>query len=394
MSIRLRLFGLVAAALVIAGVAAFFVVRDVYVGTAQHLAQTRLTAAAQTFKSLERAHLEKLAAAAGVVASDPEFTKALESQDRARLLKMSRGTYARLNTENGVSHWYFEQKPEDGGAVILRVHRPEKFGDVIQRDTYRQAVMTGRGQGLELGKTAFALRHVEPVKGANGSPVGYLEMGEEINTFLRSLQIADGGEYSLVIMKSALPPGSEASWEEIRAVYPNAGEWSQRSDTLLVDSTTSKPYVWEGSPDDLDEDGRIASTRIDGERVLVDGAFPVFDAERRVIGAVSVTRDVTDIYDDMRKAQLEILAYVGAVMGILGILLLISLNRAVFAPIRNTRERLDIMGERLNSGDSAVRYDPKNNGADEVAELEKALERFVNAVSRALDTSDRRRGKP
>jgi len=394
MSIRLRLFGLVAAALVIAGVAAFFVVRDVYVGTAQHLAETRLSAAAQTFKSLERAHLEKLAAAAGVIASDPEYVEALRSQDRNRLLEMSKATYTRLHAENGVSHWYFEQKPEDGGAVVLRVHRPDKFGDIIQRDTYRQAVTTGRGQGLELGKTAFALRHVEPVDAPDGSPVGYVEMGEEINAFLRSLKFADGGEYSLVVMKSALPPGSEASWEEIRAVYPNAGEWSQRSDTLLVDSTNSKPYVWEGSPDDLDENGRIAATRVDGERVLVDGAFPVTDVEGRVIGAVSVTRDVTDIYDDMRRAQLEILAYVGAVMGILGILLAISLNRAVFAPLRNTRERLDIMGERLNSGDSAVRYDPKNNGADEIAELEKALQRFVNAVTRALGANDRRRGTP
>lgn len=394
MSIRLRLFGLVAAALVIAGVAAFFVVQDVYVGTAQHLAQTRLTAAAQTFKSLERAHLEKLASAAGAVASDPEFKKALESQDRVRLLKMSEATYTRLHTHNGISHWYFEQKPEDGGAVVLRVHRPDKYGDVIQRDTYRQAVATGRGQGLELGKTAFALRHVEPVNGANGAPVGYIEMGEEINTFLRSLKIADGGEYSLVVMKSALPPGSEESWEEIRAVYPNAGDWSQRSDTLLVDSTNSKPYVWEGSPGDLDESGRIAATRVDGERVFVDGAFPVSDAEGRVIGAVSVTRDVTDIYDDMRKAQLEILAYVGAVMGILGVLLVISLNRAVFGPLRNARERLDILGERLDSGDAAVRYDPKNSGPDEVAELEKALERFVKSVVRALSTNDRRRGTP
>lgn len=394
MGIRLRLFGLVVAALVIAGIAAYFVVRDVYVGTAEHLAQTRLSAAAQTFRSLERAHLEKLAAAASAVASDPEYANALKSQDRARLLEMSQATYARLHTESGISHWYFEQKPEDGGTVIVRVHRPDKFGDVIQRDTYRQAVTTGRGQGLELGKTAFALRHVQPVNGPDGAPVGYVEMGEEINAFLRSLKTADGGEYSLVVMKSALPPGSEASWEEIRAVYPNAGEWSQRSDTLLVDSTNSKPYVWEGSPDDLDENGRIAATRIDGGRVLVDGAFPVSDAEGRVIGAVSVTRDVTDIYEDMRKAQLEILAYVGVVMGILGMLLVISLNRAVFTPLRNTRERLDIMVERLDSGDSAVRYDPKSTGGDEVAELEKALQRFVNAVTRALGTNDRRRGTP
>ncbi|MCC6933984.1 MAG: hypothetical protein IT292_12170 [Deltaproteobacteria bacterium] len=75
-------------------------------------------------------------------------------------------------------------------TCILRVHKPEKQGDIINRFTTLEAERTGKlAAGIEIGPLGtFTLRVVNPVY-SKGMLVGYLELGKEIEDNLKLIHI-------------------------------------------------------------------------------------------------------------------------------------------------------------------------------------------------------------
>ncbi|WP_054693427.1 hypothetical protein [Geotalea toluenoxydans] len=71
----------------------------------------------------------------------------------------------------------------------------------MQRETYLKAAATGNiASGLEMGKNFFSLRSVRPISHA-GSPVGYLEVAQEIDHVFDQMKGITGNDVSLFLVE-------------------------------------------------------------------------------------------------------------------------------------------------------------------------------------------------
>jgi len=246
---------------------------------AQRDAALRRGAAA--YADLERQTVEKLATALDALVSDPALVQAFRARDREKLLAIARPRFAKLAGEN-ITHWYFHE-PEPARTCFLRVHSPVLHGDVVERQTLSQAIASHQiGYGKELGRTAFAVRVVKPVRSGN-TVIGYMELGEEINRFLERIKAQTGDDFGLLVDKNRVDR------KELARVR-GEDRWDDRPDVVLIDST-----VWNDrhvelpmSLAELPADGTFVSEWREGTRVFAGGAFPVRDAGNQIVGALFV----------------------------------------------------------------------------------------------------------
>lgn len=248
-------------------------------GTAVQQAVRRAAAA---YAEMERVDVAMLSRELDVLTADPALVEPFRARDRARLLAVARPRFETLRKRFNISHWYFHEK-EPARTCFLRVHAPALHGDVVNRETLSQAIATHTmGAGKELGRTAFALRVVKPVR-AGGELLGYMELGEEIDHFLRRTKAATGDDYALFVDKARVDR------RELARVH-GEDHWDDRRDVVLVDSTLADERTADiGVPLRLiSDDGAALGQRRDGELVYALGAFPVRDAANRVVGALIV----------------------------------------------------------------------------------------------------------
>jgi hypothetical protein len=248
--------------------------------------EERVRAAAARFAELERKDVELLSGALDALVSDPALVGPFLARDREKLLAAARPIFARLKAEDQITHLYFLD-PEPARTCFLRVHAPALHGDVVRRDTFSQAIATRKiGFGMELGKTAFALRVVKPVR-RGGKVLGYVELGEEIDHFFERMKQETGDDFGLLADKKRV---DRAELARVR----NDDRWDERPDVVLINST-----MWDEKRIDLGvplaklpAEGRIVGEWTDGGKAYVGGAFPVKDAAGRVVGALFVRHRV------------------------------------------------------------------------------------------------------
>jgi hypothetical protein len=237
--------------------------------------------AAAEYTALERAEVARLSGLLDGLLADPAFIAPFQARNREALLAQAKPRFTRLMAA-GVTHWYFLEG-EPTRACFLRVHQPALFGDEVRRETLSRAIATQQvGAGKELGKTAFALRVVKPIRVA-GAVVGYMELGEEIGDFLVKLRQQTGDDFGLLVDKRRID-------RQLLAKVRGEDRWDERPDVVLIDSTfwnealLSLPIPFERLPDQGVRAGEGTSA---GGR-FVDGVFPVRDAANQVVGALYV----------------------------------------------------------------------------------------------------------
>jgi hypothetical protein len=241
-----------------------------------------LRRSAASFTRFERAHVERLSKTLDRLAADPALVEAFRARDREKLLALARPTFDRLESEHAITHWYFHE-PEPRRTCFLRVHAPELHGDVIERDTLTQAISTHvLGAGKELGRTAFALRVVKPVR-SGGKLVGYMELAESIDHFLTRMRLEIGDDFGLLVDKRRVDRA------ELKRVT-GEDRWEEQPDVVLIDSTMwQERNVSLGVPlEKLPAGGTFFPEWQDGSRTFVGAAFPVKDANDRIFGALFV----------------------------------------------------------------------------------------------------------
>lgn len=237
---------------------------------------------AAAFALLERAEIQKLSQALDALSSDPAILKLFQARKREALLALTAPKFARLKARQGITHWYFLD-PEPARTVFLRVHTPELYGDVVNRDTFSQAIANHRmGYGKELGKTAFALRVVKPIR-VDGRIVGYMELGEEIDDFLARMKKRTGDDFGLLVDKDRVDR------KDLARVLKE-DRWDERPDVVLVNSTIwNEQMIQLGMPlEKIPADGVVLGEWTDGASRFLGGAFPVRDAAGRTVGALIV----------------------------------------------------------------------------------------------------------
>lgn len=160
------------------------------------------------FKEMLSARTRLMTAAAEVILKDPALKQAMRSRNRAALYAAAL-PYKRKLATNDVTHFYFHTPDSKN---FLRVHQPDRYGDLINRDSMQRAVETGdAADALEMGPFGtLTLRLVIPWHDQNGL-IGFLELGTEVNDILDDLAIINNIDYLVVLNKALLDKNATAT---------------------------------------------------------------------------------------------------------------------------------------------------------------------------------------
>lgn len=244
--------------------------------------QESVARAAAAYARLEKREVDKLSRLLDWLMTDANVLAAFKARDREKLLALTQARFEKLKSVEGVTHWYFLE-PEPARTCFLRVHNPKLFGDEVGRETLTQAIATKKvGAGKELGKTAFALRVVKPIR-VDGAIVGYMELGEEIGHFLVNMKKLTGDDFGILVDKKRIDR------KELARVR-SEDRWDERPDVVLIDSTMWNERLLELPVpfDRIPVEGVRAGEWTEGGRTYLGGAFPLRDAASQVVGVLYV----------------------------------------------------------------------------------------------------------
>ena len=220
------------------------------------------------------------------------FQQAFVQRDRQALLELAEPIYAKLNSKYNVRHLYFHQLDK---TCFLRVHNPSRFGDVIARHTLDGAIRRDEPfHGLELGWTGtLRLRHVRPWR-VDGKLIGFVELGQEIDTIVQSLKSILDFEFVTTIDKSLV---DRTAWQKGLQMLGRTGHWDLLDDMVITGNTL------EGSPAEfVDSIQRIClrnKTCYQTPLVTINdkegltGCFDLTDAGGTQVGRMFVIHDVS-----------------------------------------------------------------------------------------------------
>ncbi|HEU0219561.1 MAG TPA: diguanylate cyclase [Gallionella sp.] len=231
---------------------------------------------------------------------DQVLHAALERGDRATLLEKSAPMFTDLRKIFGVTHFYFTRADR---VNLLRVHQPERYGDVIERFTTREAQRSGAlAQGVELGPMGtITLRVVDPwyADKERKHLIGYVELGMEVDHALEEVREFLGVQTFMLIRKQFL---KRDEWESGMRMLGRVPEWERFADVVL--SSQGMQTI----PDALAEKiGKAAlagsATTIVQRRVSYRSiAVPLRDAAGAEVGQMMLLVDVSHEAESARKA--------------------------------------------------------------------------------------------
>ncbi|GAO04161.1 cache domain-containing protein [Anaeromyxobacter sp. PSR-1] len=385
-SIKTKLVLAIVAALALVAIAVAAVVRGAAERNVRLVGAEAIRAAGGTFAAMQRADVEKLDATLSALGANPAFAEAFAARDRERLLALAAPVFAGLRAQHDITHWYFLD-PAPARTCFLRVHKPEQHGDVVGRATLAQAVETaGRGAGMELGQTAFALRVVRPLSHA-GAALGYVELGEEVDHFLGRMSAQTGDAYALVVEKRFLDRAAWAATREGRR-----DPWDDQPATVVVDATSDDPALtaFQGDLSAVPEEGQLVDELERGGRTLARGLVPVRDAAGRRVGALFVLHDITDVHATFMRARTRVFAVICAMALLLALVLVVLLQRLVFGRLGRMVSTMEDLSARLAGGDYDVAAPPPGP-PDEIGRFEDFFGRFLAVVGGQLKELTRRR---
>lgn len=284
---RIARHSLVALAAVVAGCAHAAAPARAKVDAAPEPPDASVARAAAAYATLEKAEVERLSGLLDGLIADPVLVAAFRERDRETLLAKAYPKYERLREAHGITHWYFVD-PEPSRVTFLRVHSPTLYGEVDTRETLTQVIANKQmAFGKELGKTAFALRVVKPIR-VGGEVIGYMELAEEIGHFLLKMKEQTGDDYAVLADKRQI---DRAELAHVR----KEDRWDERPDVVMIDSTVwnerlvELPVALEAIPDA----GVRTGEWTEGGRTFLGGAFPIRDGAGKVTGALYVRHPIS-----------------------------------------------------------------------------------------------------
>jgi diguanylate cyclase (GGDEF)-like protein/PAS domain S-box-containing protein len=227
------------------------------------------------------------------VAADPRVRAALRAGDAERLLTDWGPLYENLRRNHELTHFYFFDPHR---ICLLRVHKPQIRGDRIDRVTALTAERTGQSAaGLELGPLGtFTLRVVQPVFD-DGTLVGYVEFGKEIEDALSELRAHSGNELAVIIGKQFL---DRKTWEDGMRWLGRDADWDRLPHQVVIFATQKQlldavaALIDPDGPQGDHAGGTTREVQLSGKPWRVS-MQPLRDAAGRELGDLVVMRDVS-----------------------------------------------------------------------------------------------------
>jgi PAS domain S-box-containing protein len=240
---------------------------------------------------LETEQAQMLDALGQILVRDAGLHSALKARDRERLMNTYEPMFAQLDAEHGLTHFDFIDADR---VCIHRFHKPEMYGDLIDRSTIREVERTGKAMtGIEVGPMGtFTMRSVHPVYDG-GTLVGYIELGKEMGEILDILHGKYGVEIALAIRKDVL---DRDAWQEGMKMLGRESDWNRFSDNVMIYSSLhrfpAEAESFEGEQDRI-HGGVSAEMDFDGKswRVM---SMPLKDVSGAEVGSMILMQDITD----------------------------------------------------------------------------------------------------
>jgi hypothetical protein len=387
LSIRAKLITALVAGLVLVAVATAYLMRFVHERAVQRASLREVVGESFAFERSQAIEEERLAGFLDVIMANGELARKFAAGDRAALGAAAAPVFERLRDLSGVTQWTFHSRDPAAG-VLLRMHKPEEYGDVVERPSFRQAVETGReASGRELGRTAYAVRVVRPWR-LDGTLIGYVELGIDFHTFLNQLRSVRFEEYGVMLVKGQLDHGS---WGRIKG----ARGWNDRPDLVVVDTTGRSQEILRGFArvTDIPEKPRVLDRTERRGSILERGAFALVARDGSVEGVVVVERDVTPLYEGMDDLRNRVVILVALLAIGLAAFVVFIVETLVFERIERMGTVLEALPERLARGDSFFdEIVPRND--DEIGRFERFLARALQTIGSFVSESRRERKPP
>jgi|GEM_PF-5469030 len=198
----------------------------------QELSQEKFNRVKHTFERAIRDDIETMSATLKAISSNSKFQQLYTQRQKEELFKYTLTLFESLKQSNKITHFYFmdvEQK------VFLRVHHPQRDGDLIRRSSMQQAVKSEQiASGLELGPLGtYTLRTVLPWK-VQGKTIGYIELGQEIEHIINSIQRETLTDLAVFIELRNI---QREQWQERVKHKGFPIGWEQLADWAIIEST-------------------------------------------------------------------------------------------------------------------------------------------------------------
>ena len=263
--------------------------------------------------------------------SDPNILELFLAKDRNSLYAYASKPFFKMRDSYLITHFYFV---EPDGNCFLRVHSKDLYGDIISRQTMLSAQKTlSPASGLELGKTAFALRAVSPYLDGN-KLVGFLELGEEISHFLKDLSKNNNDYYAMVVPKSKF---KESDWNAMSSISGQENKWGVFKDYLVIDDTfaAAPPACFSQESVDKVFSGQsvIESIGYKNKKYLC-GGFSFNDSLGKQAGIIFSVIEVSNIIGLIEYAYFGMIFVSVLVFGIL-IIIYFDVRRLALNPLKS-----------------------------------------------------------
>lgn len=324
------------------------------------------------------AKAEVMEASLRFIAQDRQLVTALQAGDRQALLALSSSIYERLHQQHNITHFYFH----DAHRInLLRVHKPEKYGDVIDRYTALGAQTSAAiFSGVELGPLGtFTLRSVLPVF-SGGQLTGYIELGQEVDDLIQKSHTMFHVELFMLVNKQYLV---RSEWEAGMRMLGRPFDWNKLPAAVLVSQSLRDAPIEmlkQIAPAQADASIRIRQDiDFQGHRYWA-GIIPVNDAGGREIATLVMLRDMTHLIEHSKN---DLFFFIGIFAAMsLGILILFYLILGrIEQELARSRQKLIADGQiREEMQDHFIR-----KLQDEQAKLRESEERFEKISASAQD---------
>lgn len=324
-----------------------------------------------SFNNLEEEDTKTLSSALEVIIQDPSIKKIYLGKDREALYSYVSPLFETLKTKYGISHWYFIL-PD--GHVFLRAHSKDIYGDEVDRLTFLKAKDTNNvASGIELGKTAYALRVVIPYYN-NGKLIGYVELGEEIEHFLKILKGETANEFSIIADKKFL---SRGDWASVRQVAGLRDNWDDIAEHVVVADTAESELTAECFTEknlELVEKGDDSLQQIqDGNKIYKCVGFGLADAKGQHNGSILALIDVTTHVGVVNKAN-QLNAVFSFIVLVITVIFSILLSSLLSYPIK----KLTQVSQSIAQGNLNARVDIKSK--DEIGVLAQNFNQMADTL--------------
>lgn len=290
---------------------------------------------------------------------------ALVKKRREALYLLASNHYQTLKKNNQITHLYFM---DENLQVVLRMHQPDRYGDIVDRSTARQAASTGEmARGIELGLMgSLILRVVVPWKQSD-KVMGYVELGIELEEIISGIAADNPFQVVLVVNKEELDRGM---WRSGRRMLKRPDNWMLFNDVVALFPSEVEPLIPIITTHITCVDNSAHVSSSDGVDYGVKHV-PFLDNSGEEIGKLMMLLDLSMENVDLNHGMFTAMATFVLLIAIFICFLYLLITRSERG-LRSAERRLELYGEAIaNTLGGVIITDNRGSIIDVNAAFEK-----------------------